>query len=107
MRLSEFIDRYVKRDPQWREVYVEAGALREAARVHAKARIRRGAWPSQLTVDIEREDEGFVATCPELDITSQGSNAEQARSNLVEAVEFFLQTADASEVKRRLHGTRS
>lgn len=56
----------------------------------------------QLTAVIEREDDLFVATCPELDIVSQGHTIEEARLNLVEAVELFLEVASPSEVRRRL-----
>ncbi len=41
--------------------------------------------------------------CPELDSASQGTSVEDARRNLVEAVELFLETADPSEIKARLH----
>ncbi len=57
----------------------------------------------QLTAIIEREGDGYVALCPELDIASQGDSVESARANLVEAVELFFETADTSEVERRLH----
>jgi predicted RNase H-like HicB family nuclease len=57
----------------------------------------------QLTAIIEREDESFVALCPELDIASQGDTVESARQNLVEALELFFESADPSEVTRRLH----
>jgi hypothetical protein len=40
----------------------------------------------QLTAIIEREDDVYVALCPEFDIASQGSTVEQARANLVEAL---------------------
>jgi predicted RNase H-like HicB family nuclease len=56
-----------------------------------------------LTAIIEREDKGFVALCPELDVASQGDSIEEARNNLREAVELFLETASPSEVKERLH----
>ena len=56
----------------------------------------------QLTAVIEREGNGFVATCPELDVVSQGDTVEQARLNLVEAVEGFLECASPSEIRRRL-----
>jgi predicted RNase H-like HicB family nuclease len=56
-----------------------------------------------FTAIIEREGDGYVSICPELDIASQGDSVEDARSNLVEAVELFLETASASEIKRRLH----
>ena len=58
----------------------------------------------RLTAIIEREDACYVALCPELDIASQGLTIEEARSNLVEALTLFFETADPSEVGRRLHG---
>jgi len=58
----------------------------------------------QLTAIIEREDDSYVALCPELDIASQGDTVESARQNLVEALELFFESADPTEVKRRLHG---
>ena len=51
---------------------------------------------------IEREGDGYVALCPELDIASQGHTVEEARHNLIEAIELFLETADPSEVQSRL-----
>ena len=57
----------------------------------------------QLTAIIEREDDGFVALCPELDIASQGDTVEDARSNLTEAIELFFEVADPSEIEQRLH----
>lgn len=57
----------------------------------------------RLTAIIEREDDGFVSLCPELDIASQGDTVEEARHNLQEALELFLETADAPEVAERLH----
>ncbi len=58
----------------------------------------------RLTAIIEKEGEGYVALCPELDIASQGSSIEEARSNLVEAVTLFFETADQSENDRRSRG---
>ena len=57
----------------------------------------------RLTAIIEREDEGFVALCPEVDVASQGSTIEEARSNLIEALTLFFEVADESEVSRRMH----
>ena len=57
----------------------------------------------QLTAIIEREGDGYVALCPELDIASQGDTVEIAKKNLVEALELFFESADPSEVDRRLH----
>ena len=60
--------------------------------------------PTQrLTAIIEREDQGFVALCPELDIASEGASIEEARINLIEALTLFFETADQSEVVRRLN----
>ncbi len=57
-----------------------------------------------LTAILEREGDGFVALCPELDIASQGDTLEQAKANLREAVELFFEAADESEVAARLSG---
>ena len=57
----------------------------------------------QMTAIIEREGKGYVARCPELDITSQGDTVDEARNNLKEALELFFETASASEVQHRLH----
>lgn len=58
----------------------------------------------RLTAIIEREGDGFVSLCPELDIASQGSSIEEARANLVEALTLFFEAAEPSEVSRRFHG---
>lgn len=58
----------------------------------------------RLTAIIEREDDGFVSLCPELDIASQGGSIEEARANLVEALTLFFETADPSEVAVRYRG---
>src|ERR1700691_5007790 len=57
----------------------------------------------RMTAIIEREDDGFVALCPEFDIASQGATIEEARANLVEALSLFFETASPSEVAERLH----
>jgi predicted RNase H-like HicB family nuclease len=56
----------------------------------------------QLTAVIEREGKGYVATCLEVDVVSQGNTVEQARLNLLEAVEGFFEAASPSEIRRRL-----
>ena len=56
----------------------------------------------KLTCLIEREGDGYVSLCPELDIASQGDTIEEARGNLIEALELFLESADPSELQRRL-----
>lgn len=56
----------------------------------------------QFTGIIEQEGDGYVSLCPELDIASQGNTVEEARNNLIEALELFFQTADDSEIQQRL-----
>ena len=57
----------------------------------------------QFTAIIEREENLYVALCPELDIASQGETVEQARTNLIEALELFFETASPQEIDERLH----
>ena len=57
----------------------------------------------QLTAIIEREGDGYVALCPELDIASQGTTVAGARENLKEALELFFETASDIEIQQRLH----
>ena len=56
-----------------------------------------------FTAIIEREGDGYVALCPELDVASQGDTVEEARANLTEAIELLLETADPAELDSRLH----
>lgn len=58
----------------------------------------------RLTAIIEREDDAYVALCPELDIASQGDTVESAKANLIEALELFFESAEPSEITRRLEG---
>ena len=57
----------------------------------------------QLTAIIEREGDGYVSLCPEVDVASQGTTIDEARTNLIEALELFFETADASEIQSRMH----
>ncbi|MDP3047487.1 MAG: type II toxin-antitoxin system HicB family antitoxin [Chloroflexota bacterium] len=56
----------------------------------------------QLTAILEREGDGYVSLCPELDIASQGHTVEEARENLREALELFLEFASPTELRARL-----
>ena len=56
-----------------------------------------------LIAIIEREGNGYVSLCPELDIASQGDTVEGARDNLREALELFFQAASKEEIERRFH----
>ena len=57
-----------------------------------------------FTAWVQKEDGAWVALCPELDVASQGSTIEEAKQNLREAVELFLETASPEEIQQRLHG---
>ena len=57
----------------------------------------------RFTAILEKEGDMYVALCPELDVASQGSTIEEAKANLKEAVELFLECADSEEIKQRLH----
>ena len=54
-----------------------------------------------ITATIWREDDGYVSLCSELDIASQGSTVEEARTNLREAVELFFEMAGGRGLVRR------
>jgi len=56
----------------------------------------------QFTAIIERDGDGFTSLCPQLDIASQGDTAEEARTNLIEALELFFEAADPAEIQERL-----
>ena len=57
-----------------------------------------------LTAIIEREGDGFVSLCPEVDVASQGETVDEAHRNLKEALELFFETASAQEIAERSRG---
>lgn len=56
----------------------------------------------KLTAIIEREGNGYIALCPDIDATSQGDTIDEARKNLQKALELFFDTASSEEIKERL-----
>ncbi|HEX9860181.1 MAG TPA: type II toxin-antitoxin system HicB family antitoxin [Nitrospirota bacterium] len=52
-----------------------------------------------LSVLITREDDMFVARCAELDVTSQGGTLDEAKTNLKEAVELYIESFGADDIK--------
>ena len=58
----------------------------------------------RLTVIVEREGDGYIALCPEVDVASQGDTVAESRENLREALTLFFETASAGEVDKRLRG---
>ncbi|WP_424946369.1 type II toxin-antitoxin system HicB family antitoxin [Candidatus Spongiihabitans sp.] len=55
-----------------------------------------------LTGIIEKEKDGYVALCPEVDVASQGETVDDARKNLTEALQLFFEYAHEAEIKQRL-----
>jgi predicted RNase H-like HicB family nuclease len=55
-----------------------------------------------LTAGLIREDESFVALCPEIDIAGQGETVEEAKKNLREAVKLFFESASKQVISDRL-----
>lgn len=61
----------------------------------------------QLTAEIEKEklstgEDIYVALCLELDIASQGDSVEEAKANLIEAVQSFFAVASDAETRETL-----
>ncbi len=57
-----------------------------------------------LTAIVERDGEGYVALCPQVDVASQGLTVAEARENLAEALTLFFETASENEIDQRLSG---
>ena len=55
----------------------------------------------RLTAIVEREGNGYVALCPEVDVASQGNTVSEARDNLAEALTLFFETDSSGEIDRR------
>ena len=56
----------------------------------------------RLTAIVERECDGYVALCPEVDVASQGDFVAEARDNLEDALTLFFETASSEEIDSRL-----
>ena len=55
----------------------------------------------RLTAIVEREGDGYVALCPEVDVASQGDSVSEARENLAEALILFFECPSVDEIKQR------
>ncbi len=55
-----------------------------------------------FTTIIEKEEDQYVALCPELDIVSQGDTVEESKANLHEAIELFFEYVSDNEIEHRL-----
>jgi predicted RNase H-like HicB family nuclease len=57
---------------------------------------------TEFTTLITREGDGYVSRCLELEIASQGDTVDEARSNLLEALEGFFLVASPEEIHESL-----
>ena len=55
-----------------------------------------------FTAVIHREDNLYVAECPEVGVVSQGTTIEEAIANLQEATELYLEEFPLEEAPRSL-----
>ncbi len=46
----------------------------------------------RLPIEIKQDAMLFIASCPILDVHSQGTDEDLARTNLIEAVQLFIET---------------
>ena len=58
-----------------------------------------------FTAVIHKEDDLFVAECPEVGTVSQGNTIEEAIANLREATELYLEEFQLPEVSKSLMTT--
>ena len=47
-----------------------------------------------LTVVVKEEDKGYSVVCPELNVASQGETFEESISNIKEALELYIESAE-------------
>lgn len=55
-----------------------------------------------ITVSFVRDGDGYVSHCLDYDIVSQGDSLQEAKDNIIEAVNGFLEIASPEEIQRRL-----
>ncbi len=48
-----------------------------------------------------------MSLCPQIDIASQGDSVEEARKNLIEAIELFFEMARSQEILARMYSRLS
>jgi len=53
----------------------------------------------QFSTVIMREENYYVALCPELDIASQGGSVEESLANLKEAISLYFDDDEVSRVR--------
>ncbi len=57
----------------------------------------------KVSIIIEKDECGYYAYCPELEgCQSQGDSLEDVMSNIKEAIELYIETLSADEIKESL-----
>ncbi|MDQ1251184.1 MAG: hypothetical protein QG646_253 [Euryarchaeota archaeon] len=56
----------------------------------------------QFLVAITKEDDFFIARCPELNVTSQGETLEEAEKNVKEAIELYIESFGAEDLSQQV-----
>lgn len=57
----------------------------------------------KVSIIIEKDEYGYYAYCPELEgCQSQGDSLEDVMSNIKEAIELYIETLSADEIKESL-----
>jgi predicted RNase H-like HicB family nuclease len=53
----------------------------------------------KLSAIITKDEDLYVARCPEVGVTSQGETLDEARANLKEAVELYIESFGDDDLK--------
>ena len=61
---------------------------------------------SKLNAAIKFDGKWFVARCLDLPVTSQGETFDQAKANLAEAIELYIETWGSEEVEDSIGGPK-
>jgi|BarGraIncu00421A_1022006.scaffolds.fasta_scaffold184754_1 predicted RNase H-like HicB family nuclease len=56
----------------------------------------------QFLVAITKEDDFFIARCPELNVTSQGETLEEAEMNIKEAIELYIESFGTEDLPQQV-----
>ena len=60
-----------------------------------------------VTHVIKKEDDQYVATCPEFDVSSFGETVEEANDNLKEAISLYLEGIEELKVRDQIFKEKS
>lgn len=56
----------------------------------------------QFLAIITKEDDFFIARCPELNVTSQGETLEEAEKNIKEAIELYIESFGTEDLPQKV-----